>query len=313
MTMTNLADRAMQLARIDRSERHPRPSWPALSTATVLAVAGSLVVDWALVHIGTTIFPSTVGYPHFHFSDYTTLTVIGVLIAGAAWPLVAWLTPTPRWLFLRLAIVVTAVLLLPDLYLLSRPQPVRAVGVLMTMHLAIAVVTYNALVRLAPPTVPSGRPRESGALPGEPSGSVPDREERSARRWATTLAGLVTVETVLGVLALVVVPTGRPTGWLPHQGTALYLAHALLGLPLTIGALTYLVRTRASTRIYRLSGVIGGAGVTIAGLGGVFAITHPLRLVGVALMLFGPILAAFGYLLPTFDRISEDPSPPSDG
>jgi hypothetical protein len=60
---------------------------------------------------------------------------------------------------------VTLVLFLPDLYILKQGQPAKAVAVLMLMHLAIALVTYNALVRLAPlrsrrhrpSTVPDGR------------------------------------------------------------------------------------------------------------------------------------------------------------
>jgi hypothetical protein len=59
------------------------------------------------------------------------------------------ISSAPRWLFFRLAIAVTLVLLLPDLYILHQGQPVQAVAVLMVMHLAIAVVTYNALVRIA--------------------------------------------------------------------------------------------------------------------------------------------------------------------
>jgi hypothetical protein len=57
---------------------------------------------------------------------------------------------SPRRLFFRLAILVTLVLLLPDLYILNQGQSVKAVAVLMCMHVAIALVTYNALVRLAP-------------------------------------------------------------------------------------------------------------------------------------------------------------------
>jgi hypothetical protein len=41
-------------------------------------------------------------------------------------------------------------LLLPDLYIWMRGQPGRAVLVLVAMHLAIALITYNVLVRLAP-------------------------------------------------------------------------------------------------------------------------------------------------------------------
>ena len=46
----------------------------------------SLAADAALVALGTTVFPATNGYVHFQFADYAKLTVIGVLIAGAAWP-----------------------------------------------------------------------------------------------------------------------------------------------------------------------------------------------------------------------------------
>ena len=76
--------------------------------------------------------------------------MIGVLIACAAWPVVARISSAPRWLFFRLAIVVTLVLLLPDVYIWHQGQPAQAVAVLMVMHLAIALVTYNLLVHLAP-------------------------------------------------------------------------------------------------------------------------------------------------------------------
>jgi hypothetical protein len=45
---------------------------------------------------------------------------------------------------------VTLVLWLPDIYILHQGQSAKAVAVLMTMHLAVALVTYNALVRIAP-------------------------------------------------------------------------------------------------------------------------------------------------------------------
>jgi hypothetical protein len=75
---------------------------------------------------------------------------VGVLIACAAWPVVARISSAPRWLFFRLAIAVTIVLLLPDVYIWHQGQSAQAVGVLMVMHLAIALVTYNLLVHLAP-------------------------------------------------------------------------------------------------------------------------------------------------------------------
>jgi hypothetical protein len=87
---------------------------------------------------------------HFQFSDYAKLTIIGVLVACIAWPIVTRISSAPRWLFFRSAIAVTLVLLLPDVYILKQGQPARAVAVLMCMHIAIGLVTYNALVRLAP-------------------------------------------------------------------------------------------------------------------------------------------------------------------
>ena len=96
----------------------------------------------------------TKGYAHFQFPDYAKLTVIGVLIACAAWPVVARVSSAPRWLFFRSAIVVTLVLWLPDLFIWHQGQSAQAVLVLMAMHLAIALVTYNLLVRLAPVRAP---------------------------------------------------------------------------------------------------------------------------------------------------------------
>ncbi|MGO8864092.1 MAG: DUF6069 family protein [Acidimicrobiales bacterium] len=150
-------ERGRARLRLDFTPTCRPPEARRLVLATVLSIAASLLADAALVFAGTRVFPSTKGYVHFEFHDYARLTVIGVVIACAAWPVMAWVTSAPRWLFFRLAIAVTAVLLLPDLYILWKGQPPRAVGVLMVMHLAIAVITYNALVRLAP--MRSRRPR----------------------------------------------------------------------------------------------------------------------------------------------------------
>ena len=50
---------------------------------------------------------------------------------------------------------------LPDVYILHLGAPPRAVAVLMVMHLAIAVVTYTLLTRVAP-VRPPGRKRAVG-------------------------------------------------------------------------------------------------------------------------------------------------------
>src|SRR5580658_6439187 len=137
------------LVRLDFAPQHRQPRARRILLATVAALAGSLAADALLVVIGQAVFPSTRGYGHFQFPDYCKLTVIGVLIACLAWPIVTRVSSAPRWLFVRLAILVTLVLWLPDTYILARGAPGRAVAVLMIMHLAIALVTYNCLVHIA--------------------------------------------------------------------------------------------------------------------------------------------------------------------
>jgi hypothetical protein len=153
--------RAAALVRLDFAPQHGQPSAWRLLLATVASVVGSLTADAFLVAIGTAVFPSTKGYVHFQFSDYGKLTVIGVLIASAAWPITTRITSDPRWMFFRMAILVTLALWLPDVYILHLGAPPRAVAVLMVMHLAIAVVTYTLLTRIAPVSQP-GRERAGG-------------------------------------------------------------------------------------------------------------------------------------------------------
>jgi hypothetical protein len=143
------ARRPLGIVRVDFAPVDRPPAALRVVVATILSIAGSLLADALLVATGTAVFPSTKGYVHFQFSDYAKLTVVGVIIACLAWPIVTRLTSSPRWLFFRLAILVTLGLYLPDLYLLVKGEPAKAVAVLMAMHLAIALVTYNILVHAA--------------------------------------------------------------------------------------------------------------------------------------------------------------------
>jgi hypothetical protein len=144
-------DRAMTLARLELSPRHRTAHPAAIAAGTVASVSLCLLADALLAKAGQAVFPSTRGYVHFQFSDYAKLTVIGVVIAGLAWPAVIRFSSDPRWVYRWLAVLVTAVLMLPDLYIWMLGQPGRAVLVLVTMHLAIALITYNVMVRVAPP------------------------------------------------------------------------------------------------------------------------------------------------------------------
>jgi hypothetical protein len=144
-------DRAMTLARVEFAPPHRAPHPAAVVAGTALSVALCLLADSLLARAGIALFPSTRGYVHFQFGDYAKLTVIGVVIAGLGWPVVVRLTADPRWVYRILAVLVTAVLLLPDLYIWMTGQPGRAVLVLVAMHLAIALITYHVMVRVAPP------------------------------------------------------------------------------------------------------------------------------------------------------------------
>ena len=52
--------------------------------ALCVAIVASLAACAALASIGTAVFPSTAGYPHFQFADYAKLTIIGVFFACLA-------------------------------------------------------------------------------------------------------------------------------------------------------------------------------------------------------------------------------------
>jgi hypothetical protein len=143
-------DRVLTWARIDLDPPHRPPAPWRVAVATVLSIVGSLLADAALVAVGTHVFPATNGYSHFQFADYAKLTVIGVVIAGAGGAVVTRVCAAPRRLFFWSAIVVTLVLFLPDVYIWWQGQIAQGVCVLMAMHVAIALVTYSLLVRVAP-------------------------------------------------------------------------------------------------------------------------------------------------------------------
>lgn len=151
------ARRWLRIFKVDPGARQVPPAPVRWLIALIVANVGSLIADAILVAMGKWIFPSTQNFPHFQFSDYAKLTIVGVTIACIAWPVVTWISSQPRWLFLRLAVLVTLVLWLPDLWILAHGEPIRGVGVLMLMHLAIALITYPALVHLAPVGSPGRR------------------------------------------------------------------------------------------------------------------------------------------------------------
>lgn len=140
----------------------PAPPSPLrLLLASLVALGGSLLADWLLVKLGVHVFPSTRGFSHFQFGDYAKLTTIGVVIACAGWPLCTAVTSQPRRLYFQAAIVITVVLLAPDVYIWHNGASAKAVFVLVWMHIAIAIITYNSLVRLAPVGAARSRARHA--------------------------------------------------------------------------------------------------------------------------------------------------------
>jgi hypothetical protein len=300
-----------------RLVRHPAHRPPAASRmvwATLAALGASLAVDALLVALGTRLFPSTRGYVHFRPSDYGRLTVIGVLVACAAWPVTTRISAAPRRLFVRMAVLVTLVLWVPDVWILVQGQPPRAVAVLMVMHLAIALCTYNLLVRVAPvrPPARAPGPARDAPAPGPsspPAGAGLDPSPPIVRRAGMAMAVGLGVELVLGIGALAVVPYDRPTVWLPAREHLLYLAHATVGGVLGVGAVGLFLAGRHAPRIARLATIIGVVGVLVGAGGGLASVDRPTRLLGVGLMLAGTVVAGFGYLILVIEVTPHDTPP----
>lgn len=287
----------------------PRPE--RVLVALLLALAGSLIIDALLVAFGTAAFPTTKGYGHFHSSDYGLLTAVGVVMACAAWVVIARLSSEPRRVLFRLAVAVTIVLWLPDIWLLIEHQPATAVAVLMCMHLGIALVTYNVLIHVAPVRdVPTGDLAMQGGgkhqagdreLVRSPPAHQVDTRTFQVGQWVWVLMMIgIGLELALGIVALVAVPVHRPDGWVPAQGRAIYQIHALLGGILTLVAM-WLVTLAPRQRVVRAGIVIGLVGLALGAGGGILAVYHSSRFAGLALMFAGTLVAFFGYLIPLIE------------
>jgi hypothetical protein len=308
MAAPSLTERTLAWWHIDLKPSGEYPPPGRYFMAVVLAVLGSLGADAVIVAITTHVDTALKGYSHFQFDDYATLTVVGVLAACVAWIAVLRISSAPRWLFLRMAVVVTIVLWMPDVYLLTKHEPAAAVSVLMIMHLAIALVTYHALVHVAKgvPLSASTRTVPAPLKSLEYSFSVerPDPMDHQAalRRsyFGAMMVGVV-AEFVIGGAELFYVPLNRPTGWLAHKGETIYVVHALLGSALGIGAFYVVVMALTTpflVQVQRTAAIGGFLGVATGAFGGVLSYEKSLRIYAIALMFFGVAVAIFCYLLP---------------
>lgn len=292
-------ERARRVTRLDLRPGTP-PSALRWTIATLVSVGLSLALCALAVEVATRLFPSTRGFPHFRIADYGTLTVVGVLLAAAGWAALVRLSSAARWAYLRLAVAVTLVLWLPDVWLFLRGENSKAVVTLMVMHLLIAFVTYNVLVRGAP----AGAPPAIGTGAGGTLPSAPlHLSDRAVRRIWSAQALLVAIELGLGVAVIVAVPFRRPAAVIPARGTLVYAAHGAVGIALGVGALAVLVLAPLAGRMGRIGAVVGTVGVGIGLAGGVCSTFQQTRLLGMGVMLLGVVVAAVGYLAPTLEAL----------
>ncbi len=144
--------------------------------------------------------------------------------------------------------------------------------------------------------------------PGEPVVAVD--VEAVTLAWAAALAAAVGIELLSGVVALVLVPFGRPSGWIPLRGAAAWGVHATLGLFVGLGALAFLARVRGLGlgRIARISAWSGAVCLALAGAGGLM--TEPdsaVRFLGIVVMFVATVLAGSAYLVPIVLRARRAP------
>jgi hypothetical protein len=124
--------------------------------------------------------------------------------------------------------------------------------------------------------------------------------------WFVMMIG-IGIEFALGVACLVLVPVGRPDQWLPPQSRGVYIAHAVLGGLLAIGALAILIVVLDGSRFVRLGAQLGLVGLMLGAVGGMLTVSHPWRLTGMGLMFVGALLAFFGYVIPLADVPVQEP------
>jgi hypothetical protein len=282
-----------------------RPGTPPSAIRWVIATSASVVVSVVLnalaVHVATTEFPSTRHFVHFEADDYGTLTVVGVLVAGGAWGVVVRLSSAARWLFFRIVVVATLVLWIPDAVLFALGETAKGVATLMVMHLLVAVVTYNLLVRLARARSSSG----AVVVDDRPSSAPRRLPDQLVRRIWSTMALVVVVDLALGVGVIVSVPFRRPAAIIPARGTWIYAMHGAVGIALGIGAVAVYVLSALAGRMGRIGAVMGVAGVGIGLVGGLLATFQATRLTGMGVMLVGTVVAAVGYLAPSLEAMGK--------
>jgi len=136
---------------------------------------------------------------------------------------------------------------------------------------------------------------DEGGARHQYAGSTAPAASVRERRWMA-MAALVAADFVLGMAALFVVPFGRSSSWFPRAGRGVYLAHAILGAALGLGALAVVAGARGAPRVRRAPAMAALGGIAAGAAGGALAAYHGARLEGAALMFVGSGIAGLAYL-----------------
>ena len=118
--------------------------------AAIAAVVLSLLACAVVAAATVALVPALRTYEHLQVQDWAKLTVIGIVLASLGWPIAGLIWSRARLPFLVLTVLVTVASFVPDLWILRQGQPADGVLALAVMHVAVAVVTYPALVLIAP-------------------------------------------------------------------------------------------------------------------------------------------------------------------
>lgn len=122
---------------------------------------------------------------------------------------------------------------------------------------------------------------------------------REIPRWAwLAMAWGVGLDAISGIVVILFVSVGRPSGVVPSSGQAVYLVHAGLGVALGIGSLAILATYLGHNHSHLPAAVLGLVAIVIAGAGGALAANHGLRVFGMCLMLLGAPIAGLAYSTP---------------
>lgn len=142
--------RAMELIRLDLRPLRPLPSLGRIALAGLLSALASVVACVIISEAGKALLSPPASFDKFNPPGYIVLTVLGVAAATVGWAILVRMTSQPRWCLKVAAVIVTIVLLLPDVAILPH-DPTGAVIVLMIEHVVIAVITTWLLLRVSPP------------------------------------------------------------------------------------------------------------------------------------------------------------------